>query len=240
MKRLRLNLCIKCIDHIFIYSINNLVMCLDLFALVSLIVRRSIEMNVIVYRILVDVLWALGTFVSIRWHVSLMFVDCGLKLISLYSKGIAYLCAWFAYAIHLDRFLQPILMLAMYLVGFLQWLVWNILYWMELKAISKFIHFAKLNEKPIVNTLSNPFHLLYSSNCFYLSVIEIDLGYLVFQLTPMILLISAYFLHFASVFERAVASSFDPMTFRWNQKFKFLEWKREYSKNMRLYSAVLK
>lgn len=104
-------------------QLKNLVMCLDLFAFALSIVRRSIETNATVYRISVDVLSALGIFAATRWHVLVMFVDYGLKLISLYSIGIAYLCAWFAHAIRSGRFLQPILMHAMYPVGFLQWLV---------------------------------------------------------------------------------------------------------------------
>lgn len=106
-----------------VFNWTFIVMYLDLFPLVLSVVRRSFEMNAIVCRILVDVLSALEIFVSIRWHVSLKFVDCGSKRISLYLKGIAYLHVLFAYAIHLDQLLQPILMHAMYPVGFLQWLV---------------------------------------------------------------------------------------------------------------------
>lgn len=74
-------------------------MFLDLFAFVLSTARRSFEMNVIVCRIWMDVLLALEISASIRSHVSVKYVDCGLKQISLCLKGIAYLCVLFVYAI---------------------------------------------------------------------------------------------------------------------------------------------
>lgn len=97
-------------------------MSLNPFDFVLSIVHRSLEMSVILYRILVDVLLALEISVSILLRVSLMYVDCDLERNSLYSPENVYLCGWPVHAsIHLVQNDHPILMYAMFPFGFLQW-----------------------------------------------------------------------------------------------------------------------
>lgn len=91
----------------------------------------------------------------------------------------------------------------------------------RLKRIGKSIYYEKFNEKFtnfFLLTSLNLLHLLYSNNYLYHLMVEIVLNCRSFCLILTILLISSYFLRFATIFGQAIAFSFDPMTFQVNPK----------------------